>query len=97
MPRDARALTRAARKRSAEKKIPYQDARDDAIQIHGLMESEGLSWSDAEYFYDTPGPLSTGADEPDWDDPDPDRLIWCRECGAGAAPYDECECPNPRR
>lgn len=54
MPRDARALTRAARQRAREKNISYQQAREDVQAIHQLMDEQDLTWEEAEAVYDDP-------------------------------------------
>lgn len=54
MPRDTRALTRAARARAREKNLPYQQAREDVIAIHQLATDDGLTWDEAEAIYDDP-------------------------------------------
>jgi len=54
MPRDSRALTRAARRRAKDTGRSYQQAREDAQVIHELMESDDLTWEEAEDVYDDP-------------------------------------------
>lgn len=54
MPRHARALTRVARRRARQKNLPYQQAREDAVLIHQLMDDNELSWEEAEAAYDNP-------------------------------------------
>jgi hypothetical protein len=54
MPQSTRALTRAARRRSREKNLPYQQAREDVIVIHQLASEDELTWDEAEAVYDDP-------------------------------------------
>ncbi|WP_370973651.1 hypothetical protein [Amycolatopsis sp. cg9] len=54
MPRDSRALTRAARKRSSERELPYQTARTDVLAIRQLMDDGELTFDEAEAVYDDP-------------------------------------------
>lgn len=54
MPADARALTRAAHQRKAERGVPYQQAREEAIAIHELAAEEEITLAEAEAIYDNP-------------------------------------------
>lgn len=54
MPREARALTRAARRRAGAHKIPYQQAREDVIAIREIANDYDLTDADAEAVYDDP-------------------------------------------
>jgi hypothetical protein len=54
MPRDTRALTRAARARAQEKNLPYQQAREDVLVIHQLAVEDELTYQEAEAVYDDP-------------------------------------------
>ncbi|AYF78163.1 hypothetical protein D7D52_34910 [Nocardia yunnanensis] len=54
MPQDSRALTRAARRRAKHTGRSYQQAREDAQIIHKIMESDELSWEEAQEIYDDP-------------------------------------------
>ncbi|MEU6562665.1 hypothetical protein [Nocardia nova] len=54
MPRDSRALTRAARTRANEHEIPYQRAREDVIAIHELAAANELTFAEAEVVHDDP-------------------------------------------
>lgn len=53
--RQARALTRVARRRARTKNLPYQAAREDVVLIHELMGEEELTFEEAEALYDDPG------------------------------------------
>jgi hypothetical protein len=55
MPRDSRALTRAARRRAAaHADLPYQKARDQVIVIHQLATEEEIPFAAAEAIFDDP-------------------------------------------
>ncbi|MDT8916253.1 hypothetical protein [Amycolatopsis sp. PS_44_ISF1] len=55
MPRENRALTRAARSRAREQGLTYQQARDDVRQIRELADDRELTFVEAEAFFDDPG------------------------------------------
>jgi hypothetical protein len=54
MPRDARALTRAARTRAREKNLTYQQARSDVPEIHQIATEDEMKFEEAEAVYDDP-------------------------------------------
>ncbi|WP_063128688.1 hypothetical protein [Nocardia fusca] len=55
MPRDSRALTRAARRRAdAHEDLPYQKAREQVIVIRQLATEEEITFEQAQAIYDDP-------------------------------------------
>lgn len=55
MPRNTRAVTRAARKRAGEHEdLSYQQAREDVITIHQMADENDLTFAEAEAVYDDP-------------------------------------------
>lgn len=54
MPRQARALTCAARRRAGAKNLPYQQAREDVQVVHQVMAEDELTWDEVQAVYDDP-------------------------------------------
>ena len=54
MPRENRALTRAARRRARDKNVPYQQAHEDVQAIRQVMVEDDVTWEEAEAVVDDP-------------------------------------------
>jgi hypothetical protein len=54
MPREARALTRAARARATVRGLPYQQAREEVLVIQQRAVDDGLSFAEAEAEFNDP-------------------------------------------